>query len=173
MNNAITLVNYGEPGEYKKAKTEFIVFVKDGEKYSPSVYEELYQVYKENPLFRKLSMVAPAISTEIAIIYGWSVDAPGIASPRYSPSSTEPYAIQMGTVTGSLIRKAALDRINYTFTGNRLSDSTALSIALWESGQMCYLAPSVIQKGANSLDTAIPVVVNQDTQKLFKREMIG
>lgn len=173
MNTAITLVNYGTPEEYKKAKTEFIVFVKNGEKFSPSVYDELYQVYKENPLFRKLSMVAPAISTANSIIYGWALVSPAIASPKYTPSSTEPYAIQMGPITGSLIRKAALDRIDYTFTGNRLADSTALSIALWESGQMCYLSPSVVQHGANSLDTSIPVVVSQPTQKLFKREMIG
>ena len=173
MNSAITLVNYGQPEDYKKAKTEFIVFVKEGEKYSPRVYDQLLQVYRENPLFRKLSMVAPAISTATSTFYGWTLTTPAIASPKYTLSSTEPYAIQIGSITGSVIRRAALDRIDYKFTGNRLADSTAFSIALWESGQMCYMAPSVIEKGANTLDMPVPVIVSQATQKLFKREMIG
>lgn len=173
MNDCITLVDYAEPDTYKDSKTEFVVFVKDGQRFSPSVYNDLFQVYKNNPLFRKLSMVSPVLTTPMSQVYGWTFVATDMIHPKYTPSSIEPYAIQMGPVTGSVIRRSALDRINYEFTGNVFNDSIGLSLALWESGQVVYIAPMTWERGDNSLDMSHAATVTPELQKLFKREMIG
>lgn len=168
----ITLVDYADPYKYKEADTEFVVFVKDGKRNNP-LYSELSQVYKDNPLFRKMSMVAPVLSLPSSFLYGWKMVANNIASPKSTPSSIQPYAIQMGPIEGAVIRRAALDRIDYKFTGDIFTDSINLSLALWDSGQMVYIAPMTRTKGRPGLDVSHLAQVTPETQKLFKREMIG
>lgn len=167
----ITLVDYRQPEKYKETTTEFIVFV-NKDKYLP-IYDELYQVYKNNPQFRKLSMVSPTLSTSFALIYGWKLAA-NVVSPQYVASSKAPYAIQIGPIIGSLIRRSALERIDYEFKPGLMLDSVSLSMALWESGNRIYIAPDIIIPIDNSLDNSFKYINNHDSlQKLFKREMIG
>lgn len=117
-------------------------------------------------------MVAPVGVTSLSKIYGHILED-GFAAPKNSSSSAEPYAIQFGPVINSVIRRSALDKIDYDFTGMVLEDSVGLSLALWESGQMCYVAPSVLCPASNVFELSMNAPVSESTQKLFKREMVG
>lgn len=172
--SSFTYIDYKTPSDLKLARTEFIIFVKDGDEFSPTVDEKLFQVYKKNPLFRKLSMVSPTISTSPSVLYGWRL-ANGVVSPQYAPSSTEAYAIQIGLITGSVIRRSALEKIDYEFSGSVIKDSILLSLALWESGNRIFIDPNSSKKRTSSLDNAFKYEGPEyaGLQKLFKREMIA
>lgn len=169
----ITLVDYANPEDYRKAKTEFIIFV-NKTNLATTVEKELYQVYKNNPQFRKLSMVAPVIRAGSTLVYGWELSN-GYIVPRHTPSSREPYAIQIGSVVNSIIRKSALDRLQFVFSGDEYADSADLSLALWESGNRCYIDPNTEMPGYAYLDFNLARNIEPygGLQKLFKREMIG
>lgn len=185
MARGITFITTSEKADWdtwREAKTDYIAFIPEGAEFPDGYFERLYQVYSDRPLYRKISIVSPALTVDeySAKIYGWIVGQSSLIPSRIK-SSLEPYGVQVAYLPGSLVKKTALEKLQPKFTGAALQDSINLSIAMWQQGLHCYIEPRVSYEPAGASVLQYPIIYPADDlyddmdeiRMLFKREMIG
>ncbi len=165
----------------KGAKGEYISFLEPEATLSYNYFHDLLDVFLEQPSFRKLAFVAPAVTKTSWFgnksIYGYKIATSGVW-PSFIKSSISPYSIQVGYLPGAVIRKSVMKSLEF-FEVDPVMGSVGASLGFWQNGLRCLLDPRAIYTSPEKkLDTPITIEneVPKDIEKLirmFKREVVG
>lgn len=127
--------------------------------------------------YRKLAMVSPAIGLESwnQKIFGYKLED-GLVTPLVQPSSLQPYLVQIGPITGAVIRRSALK--DFQFTEDEILDSINLSLHLWSTGQRVILNPEAVYYSFTWENQEIPDEIElpdnmEEVEQLFSHELIA
>lgn len=148
---------------------------------APEYFAPLLDTFENNPLFRKLAMVAPAVGVNSMTnrIYGYKI-AMSDAYPSFASSSISPYLIQTAYIPGALIRKSAVRDLQIT-EKDLVLNSLNFCISLWGDGQRILLNPVSLYVSSDSrLDIPFSFYTPheglenaREVLDLFRREQIG
>lgn len=167
----------------KHATGEFVCFVEPGADLSEGYFWENLRIFTSQPSFRKLAVVSGRTSNPEwgTHIYGYILSVAGDKPkvlPSHVPSSSQPYAVQIAYIPGSIIRRSVLDAED--LTKDTLADSVRLSMKLWSEGSRVYLNPHTTYydnsgrkiQYPSEFKGELPSAINQLTS-MFRREMIA
>lgn len=127
----------------KQATHEYVCLINNGLVDSQHFKQNL-TVFLDQPKFKKLAMVSTAIadSTLAHRYYGYSLQAEGL-TPVEKPSSSKPYALQIGYLPGAILRRSSVEHVAQYLTGSLMQDSYQISIDFWLTGKRCYINPNI------------------------------
>lgn len=167
----------------KHASGEYVCFVESGADLSQGYFWENLRIFTSQPSFRKLAIVSSAVQDpeHDTHVYGYLLSTSGskpTVMPSHLPSSSQPYAIQVAYIPGSIIRRSVLE--GEKFTKDTLADSARLSLRLWSEGSRVYLNPHATYFDDSERKTQYPFeykgeLPNDINQlvSMFRREMIA
>lgn len=167
----------------KYASGEFVCLVESGSEISDGYFWDNLRIFTSQPSFRKLAMVSPEIAHKEweTTIFGYLLSTDGTKPsvlPSHVRSSSQPYAIQIGYIPGSIIRRVVAE---HTILGDdMLFDSIRLSLSLWAAGSRCFINPDTTYIDSSerkiqfptSYDGELPKEI-KDLVQMFRREMVG
>lgn len=166
---------------YEMAKGDFICFLEDDCVLSDNYFKKLFSVFGKNTLYRKLSMVCPAVGLNSweSRSYGYLL-SPSSVLPSFVRSSGSFYMIQIAYIPGSIIRRSAMgNKLIDINDENLLFDSANLSIFLWSNGGRIGIEPQVTYVSTNP-DAGKGISYRSADQEavdpivaMWKREMIA
>jgi hypothetical protein len=163
-------------------KNKFVCFVEPDCLVSHEYFEQQLQEFKDNPFFRKLAMLSPAVGVNFweNRIYGYSLGSRFIDGiiPVTKKKSRVLYPVQIGYVPGALIRTSTLKLIidGIEPVTDLVKLSTYISLAFWRcgDGNRVYVNPNVTYVTTDSSvnDIGKFKVDAKDLVGKFKKESI-
>lgn len=167
----------------KHASGEFVSLIEPGADLTSGYFWDNLRIFTSQPSFRKLAMVSSAVSnlTWETTIYGYLLSTAGSkpsVMPSHIQSSSQPYAIQVGYIPGSIIRRIVAE--NMKLSDDMLFDSVRLSLSLWAAGSRCFLNPDTVYLDNSDRKIQFPVSYDgelppeiSNLMQMFRREMIA
>ena len=156
------------------AEGKFIVYLEEGSDFRAGFFIRGLLGMLSNHNFRKLAMISPAVEdfNDRGTLYQFDV-----AGSRAwdEMRSVNPYPVQVGYVPGAITRAAVLKPLvkdKATLGETTPADlSAAISLALWESGQVVQVDPRMTYLTDITFMTTV-VSPSEETVELWRKQSI-
>lgn len=171
IDSEVIIANWKEG--FEQSTGQFIYFLEKDSDYRGGLFVRglINMILKSS--YRKLAMISPAIEELDRDRTVWGLKCHPIASMVTEQHGDSAYAIQVGYVPGSIIRRSAIEDKGLSFTGSLLQNSINFSLRLWQGGLRIHLDPHMVyQIGKIDSKVTKPIIIPEVVEQIWRQEGI-